>query len=321
MTHNFCTLFDKNYIFRGLAMYFSLRKQCVDFKLWILCMDNIVFEQLEKMNLENVKLIKLENLEDEDLLKVKSFRTVTEYCWTLSSSLPLYILKNNPNLKLIAYLDSDLFFYSSPESIFTEMGDKSIFIVRHNYSKELAYLEERSGIYNVSMVIIKNDKNGIDCLRWWRERCLEWCFSRLESGKFGDQMYLNDWPTRFSNVIITKNKGVNLAPWNLSKYLINDIDGKIFVDEDALIYYHFHSFKLFGYDSYLPYQNFYLISNKEEKMIYEPYVNAINDLVNNFKINYPDYKYGFDKKLNLKSKIIYLLKKKLYIFFYLRSLL
>lgn len=321
MIYNFCTLFDKNYIFRGLVMYYSLKKQCNNFKLWILCMDETVFEQLTKMKLDSVELIKLSDLEDVELLKVKTGRTVAEYCWTLSSSLPLYIFKNNPELELITYLDSDLYFYSLPVVIFDELGDKSIYIVRHNYSKELTYLEERSGIYNVSLVVIRNNNDGVECLKWWRERCLEWCYSKSEDGKFGDQMYLNDWPARFLNVKISKNKGVNLAPWNLNKYLIKDIDGRIYVDEDQLVFFHFHSFKMFDYNDFLSYQNFYLIKEEEEKMIYSPYKETINNLINEFSIKYPDYKYGFDKKLHWKAKFIYILKRKLFIFFYLRSLL
>lgn len=321
MTYNFCTLFDKNYIFRGLAMYQSLRKHCDNFKMWILCMDDIVYDQLSKMNLEFVTPLKLADLEDSELLKVKSGRTVAEYCWTLSSSLPLYVFKNNPGLESLAYLDSDLFFYSSPAPIFDELGDGSIYIVRHNYSKELAYLEARSGIYNVSLVLVKNDKNGLECLKWWRERCLEWCFSRLEDGKFGDQMYLNDWPKRFSGVKITKNKGINLAPWNMNKYAVRKIDDKIYVDEDELVFYHFHSFKMFGPNDYLPYQNFYIIRPAEEQVIYQPYKDEITRLAAEFKQKYPEYKYGFDKNMSWKTWMKYMLKKKLFVFFYLKSLI
>lgn len=321
MTYNFCTLFDKNYIFRGLAMYYSLKEHCLDFKLWILCMDDVVFNQLAKMNLESIGLIKLSDLEDEELSKIKSGRTIAEYCWTLSSSLPLYIFKNNPELELVVYLDSDLYFYSSPNSIFEEMGDSSILIVRHNYSKELAYLEERSGIYNVCLFVIKNNEVGIKCLKWWRERCLEWCFSRLEEGKFGDQMYLNDWPTRFEGVKIVKSKGVNLAPWNLNKYNLTNSGNQIFVDEDELVFYHFHSLKIFGYNNFLRYQNFYLIRSEDEKLVYPPYLKSLNEIFLDFSRNYPEYGYGFDKKGNFRNRIKYWLKKKLFIFFYLKSLL
>ncbi len=321
MVNNFCTLFDKNYIYRGLAMYFSLKKHSSDFKLWILCMDDAVYDQLKIMKLENIELVKLEEMEDEELMLVKKDRTVSEYCWTISSSLSLYILKINPHFSSITYIDSDLFFYSSTKVIFDELGSDSILIVRHNYSKELAYLERRSGIYNVCMVVIKNDERGVACLKWWRERCIEWCYSRLEEGKFGDQMYLNDWPLRFKGVKVSKNKGVNLAPWNLNKYNLVQKGEQIFVDEDKLVFYHFHSFKMFGYKKFLNYQNFYLIKPQDEIKVYAPYTKMINSLILDFNLNYPDYKNGFDKEVSIKNSIKYWFKRKLFFIFYFKSLL
>ena len=33
---------------------------------------------------------------------------------------------------------------------------------------------------------------GLKALKWWRDRCLEWCYARIEDGKFGDQFYIED---------------------------------------------------------------------------------------------------------------------------------
>lgn len=72
MNHNFCTLFDKNYLYKGLALYNSLKKNCENFKLFILCMDDVTYSLLHKINLENVELISLKEFEDEELaLKMK----------------------------------------------------------------------------------------------------------------------------------------------------------------------------------------------------------------------------------------------------------
>lgn len=303
-------------------MHNSLVNTGIDFKLWILCMDEVVYEQLKKMNLQAVELIKLADFEkgDEPLLAIKPSRTVVEYCWTISSSLPLYIFKHNSSLDNLAYLDSDLYFFSTPAPVYEEMGDNSISIVRHNYSKELGYLEARSGIYNVSMVIFKNDERAKKCLLWWRERCLEWCFARSEDGKLGDQMYLNDWTERFEGVHIVKNKGVNLAPWNLNKYLITKKDNDIFVDEDKLIYYHFHSFKMYSDSSSQLFYSSYLISKHDRDIIYLPYVLKIKELVKKNKVEFPEYKYGFNQKPSIFLKMKSFLKSKLSIIFYLKSL-
>jgi hypothetical protein len=86
-------------------MHQSLLETGVDFKLWILCMDDVVFEQLGKMKLSNVELIKLVDFESDDtaLAAVKPTRSMVEYCWTISSSLPLYIFKRYPDLDNLAY--------------------------------------------------------------------------------------------------------------------------------------------------------------------------------------------------------------------------
>lgn len=298
MLRYFCTLFDINYLTRGLALYDSLVKHCPDFRLWILCMDEKVFEILQKMELKNVELITLEMFEDEKLRKTKKDRTLGEYCWTCTPSLPLYIIKKNPNLDNVAYLDSDLYFYSSPEPIYREMGKNSIMIIPHRIVPWKKEKEKDNGIYNVGMLIFRNDKEGLKCLQWWRERCLEWCYYRIENGKMGDQKYLDEFPKLFNGVCILENLGACVAPWNIGQYKIEERKGRVLIDGYPLIFYHFGGLGIF---TKLPFLNPtvygpYRGRELRHKIIYRPYFDKIYEMQNLVKRYEPKYKLGFAKR-------------------------
>lgn len=249
MTYNFCTLFDSNYLSRGIALYRSLEKHCENFHLYIFAFDSRTFQILKKMSLEKATVISLSEFEDEELLKVKPTRSVAEYCWTSTSSTILYVLENF-NVDNCTYVDADVFFYSSPKPIFDELGNKSILITEHRYSPQ--YNKElKAGKYCVQFVTFRKDENGMKALKWWRDRCLEWCYARYEDGKFGDQLYLDDWTERFEGVHVLQHLGGGLAAWNVQQYNFKVMNDKIIgieklsSKEFEVIFYHFHYLKFF----------------------------------------------------------------------------
>ena len=65
MNYNFCTYFDSNYLYRGLALYYSIKRLKINFRLWVLCFDNISYNILEKLNHKNIYLINLDEFEAE----------------------------------------------------------------------------------------------------------------------------------------------------------------------------------------------------------------------------------------------------------------
>ena len=74
-------------------MYESLCKSGESFHLYIACFDELAYDILAKMNLSRVTLVRLAELEDEALLKVKPERSKGEYCWTCTSSVIKYCLE------------------------------------------------------------------------------------------------------------------------------------------------------------------------------------------------------------------------------------
>lgn len=280
MTRYFCTYFDQNYLVRGLALYRSLERHCPSFELWILCLDSVCYQLLSRLKLTGVHLIHLEELErvDKLLYATKGTRTQIEYYFTCSPCFPAFVLSRYPSVDQIAYLDADLFFFRDPSVVFSEIETASIAIVPHRFHPAL---QERTqfGVYNVGWVSFRRNEQGLACLSFWREQCLEWCFARCEGDRFADQKYLDQWPNRFSNVWVIQQKGANLAPWNVANYRIWKSEAGVLVDEHPLVFYHFHHLTRMNEWVYDPglYEYKTTLTSNIRRHIYVPYIRALQD--------------------------------------------
>lgn len=275
----FCTYFDRNYLARGLTLYRSLQQHCPSSRLWVLCMDDFTHDKLVELDLPGLTPIALKDLERSDprLLEAKPTRSKIEYYFTCTPSLPLYVLEGWPEVDVITYLDADLFFFADPKPLFDHLGNASIAITPHSFSPALKD-RERYGIFNVGWVSFRRDADGLGCIGWWRERCLEWCFDREEANRFGDQKYLDNWPVQFNNVVVLTDKGANLAPWNVDNYELRvSSEGNVTVDGEELIFFHFHALTQAGRWVYDPSWHEYGVhpSPVLTKKIYLPYLRAL----------------------------------------------
>ena len=317
----FCTLFDSNYLTRGLAMYESLTKYCNDFQLFIFPFDNKCLEVLKKLNLDKVTIVPLEDFENDALVKIKKTRTKQEYCWTCTSSIILYVLEHF-KVDNCTYLDADLYFFSSPDVLINELQDKSVLITEHRYSKEYNFYIETSGKYCVQFLTFKNDNSGLNVLKFWAKACIEWCFARFEDGKFGDQKYLDDWTSRFDCVHELENIGGGVAPWNVQQYQIinkkNDLcikkiqNGKI----SKLVFYHFHGVTFYKNNVIKLISSKYLLSKEVIKYLYKPYIRKLE----NIKQNLIQIDCSFEQNERLETASRKLLTFKYVIYIYLKEI-
>jgi hypothetical protein len=297
---HFCTLFDSNYLSRALAMYVSLEKYCQDFMLYCIAFDEKCLTILTDLHLPKMTVISLHDFEDPELLRVKQTRTRQEYCWTCSSSSILYCIEKY-NLSMCTYVDADLLFFGNPKILLDEIKDNSIMLTEERL-RENSEKIEKNGRYCVQFMPFKNDDRGIKALTWWRERCIEWCYNRLEDGKNGDQKYLDDWTERFQGVHVMENMGGGVAPWNMFQYNIEKENDRFFVKEKRtgkrwpFIFYHFHSTKIFNIwhtitAIYHPYD---YDLDRATKEIYDIYATYIAKVWETIKTVDSDFRKGFN---------------------------
>lgn len=264
---HFVTLFDKFFLPQGLALHMSMERHINKFTLWILCVDKKTFDILSALKLNNVKLLQLEKFENENLLAVKANRSKGEYCWTLTPFVPKFVFESDVDVDRVTYLDADLWFRKQPQELFDELNKsgKHVLITDHAYAPEYDQ-SKTSGQYCVQFMTFT--KQGGEIVRkWWEERCLEWCFNRYEDGKFGDQMYLDDWPIRFKDSVhVLKNKELTLAPWNATRFPYGNS-----------IVYHFHGLRLLS--KHRVSIGSYYLPDVVIKNIYHLYLNDIKEAI------------------------------------------
>lgn len=269
----FCTLFDSGYLVRGLSLYYSLANKKDDFELYVFAFDDIAYQILTQLSLPKMKVISLKKFEDDRLINIKQTRTRREYCWTCSCFSILYMMKNY-DVSEVTYLDSDIFFFSSPDLLLREFhkSGKEVLITEHRYTKEYDQTK-MSGKYCVQFMTFKNNVGGLKVLNWWCDRCEEWCYDRFEDGKFGDQKYLDDWTKRFDCVHVLQHLGGGVAPWNVQQYCVTT--GPC-VDDIPIVFYHFHALR------WLKFNKFDLSGYKLQRnvitCIYYEYIDCLMDV-------------------------------------------
>lgn len=243
-TMHLCTLFDSNYLDKGLTLYYSLEDVCSNFILYIFAFDSVTCKVLGEMCLDKVEIIGLEQYETQELLEIKKTRSRGEYCWTCTPVIIEYVL-DHYGVDCCTYIDADLFFYQSPQVLLEEFykSGKSVGLVEHRFphTKNGKKRELRNGKYCVQFNTFVNDEKGRKLLKMWRLQCLQEC--SLERG--GDQMYLTDWGNRYDQVYEYQNIGGGVAPWNLANYRIKGKDRNLCVRyksrEYGMVFYHFQN--------------------------------------------------------------------------------
>ena len=234
MMEHYVTLFDSGFLPQALALHASMQRHVRDHCLWMLCMDEPAHALLTRMNLPDVRLLRLADVETPALLAVKPGRGRGEYCWTLSPFAPRFVMDAEPSAQRVTYIDADLWFRKHPGPLFAELeaSGAGVLITDHGYAPEFDQ-SATSGQYCVQFMVFERER-GESVRHWWQERCLEWCFARLEDGKFGDQKYLDDWPQRFgAQVHVLADQALTQSPWNATRFPYSQA-----------IFYHFHGLRI-----------------------------------------------------------------------------
>lgn len=235
----FCTLSDKNYLANGIALCENINEKCREQHklLFYLCLDNETFTQLNLVKKENPFLIPVQ-LETIKTYLPKQFKCLVQnhesrpidtsdgqssFHWAMAPLFTNYIL-NILNTQECMYIDSDIYFYQTPEDIFDVCRNHDVGLITHKHVR-LEKMRRNVGYYNVGIIYFQNTTFGSACCRWWQDVVVDTNNPWYNPfGSCGDQKYLEIFKDIFpflSIKIIDEAIG-HSAPWNLGSSTIED---------------------------------------------------------------------------------------------------
>lgn len=321
----FCTLFDSNYLDKGLAMFRSLLRTTVYFQLYVLAMDQKCEAILRDYAYKNMTVISVEHFVTAmGLNEVRENRTRGEFCWTCSCHLIDYVLTHYKE-PICTYVDADMLFYQNPQCLIDEMGKKTVQIVEHRFDNSIPdkKLLESCGRYCVQFNTFKNTPDSLELLRWWEAQCVSSCDATANGTVFGDQKYLDGWE-KLENVSVLQNLGGGVAPWNIAKYRYGGSQSgvprlihKRKKKKITLVFYHFHHIVHLAprIVDIAAYCFRFGVDDQLIQSIYLPYLRELNEIKEELKDKYDFYPILYahpalsDVKKTLRKPVSYYLTR------------
>lgn len=233
----FVTYFDKAFYSRGLEMLKSI-KSARPFEIMVLALDQETEVGLKSENISNLSIIPLSDMSKVDL----PVATNKPFFFTLTADFCEFCQRARPSHDALLYIDADIKFYQSVDIILDEVAGASVAFTKHRHPTMLAKRYLKYGLYNVGINYFKNDTQGKNAVNLWSQRCRYELYDkgRQRLGFFSDQVLVDDFSSIFTRFKTIENIGVNVAPWNVSKYKISkNTHGEWLVDEKLLVCFHF----------------------------------------------------------------------------------
>jgi hypothetical protein len=237
----YCTLFDLNYLGRGLALHQSLLRHGGRFTLHVLCLDELVFQALTSARPAGLVPVPLHTLLqwDPGLAAARTGRAPLEFFFACKASLLLYLLERDTGGDRLSYLDADLYFFENPFLVDRECQGSPVALTPHRFTPQNRHLA-RFGQYNAGWLSVDASPEAHRFLDWWRARCLESTTLIDDEAHFGDQKYLDQVPELFPYARLVQHPGINTGPWNLNAGSVSLGELGIQVEGRPLIFFHFH---------------------------------------------------------------------------------
>ena len=196
---------------------------------------------------EMIEILWVEELGVPNWRQLAFMYDIIEFSTSLKAFIAEQLLQN---YEKVIFLDPDICLYSSVDPILKDLESNPILLTPHyttpqpstDGESDLAMM--RFGSFNLGFFAVTRSKETLKFLRWWKQRCVDFCFMESQFGLSTDQKWVAIAPCLFESLKISFNLGYNVAPWNTFERLISkNIQGTFQINNRfQLIFFHFSNF-------------------------------------------------------------------------------
>lgn len=179
--------------------------------------------------------------------------SIVELCTAVKGTAAELLASRN-DVKKIMYIDPDIKVFSSLSNLENLLDEYDILLTPHllDIETEFVAIQDneisalKHGVYNLGFFAANtSSEQGLQFVKWWADRLKKFCLDDIPNGLFTDQRWCDLAPAFFSNLYIVRDRGYNVATWNIAhRKLSKDNEGNFTVAGVPLRFYHFT-----GYDS------------------------------------------------------------------------
>jgi hypothetical protein len=234
---DFMMMFDQQFSQKGLLCLESILAHSSGSRVFVLCLEDQVADPAETMG--GIPLLR-KNLEERfpSIGRTSSERPWAPYVRSLRPFLPEYIYSEYGDADALTFVDVDLYFWGDAGVITQEFGDHSFMVTSYGIQSAVNF--------DSSLFCCRSDRDSLAFLTWWQTKCKEWClWGPGPNGAYTDEGYLNvirDEPGTFTGIHVCSHPGINVAPWNVNQYDLQQTEGVLTVDEQPLVCYQYRGY-------------------------------------------------------------------------------
>lgn len=237
------TICSANYLAHALTLAQSIGRMERDCTLHVFLADRLSPDT--PVPGRNIELIPVESIAIDGMLDMAFRYTVLEFNTAVKPYCFQHLLCKG-GFEAAIYLDPDILVIDSLVHVTDALeAGASCVLTPHitegikdgKYPNEDTYLT--CGVFNLGFAAFSNSDEALSFLRWWAGKTRRDCLVAFDKGIFTDQSYCNLAPCFMDNFVTLRNKGYNLAYWNLKQRELSTKEGKYCVEGEPLRFVHF----------------------------------------------------------------------------------